>query len=197
MVVGALVAVQVAGRPAPRPTPNRAPLRPRRRAARGAILVEALIVIAALILFLLAFLYVHQAFSVQLQVTETSRAAALAFAMNGCEGGFPAGLAADDAKLIDAPIAAPGSNETVADAQLGKITEPAAASAFTKAASDNNGFGMPASASVGAHGTASVTDGKETLSSTLRSRTTLLCNEKPREGDLDNSISYIVDFMKF
>lgn len=164
---------------------------------RGAILVESLIVIVALIVFLLGFLYVHQAFTVQLQVQEASRAAAFAFSMNGCEGGLPGGLSPDDLKLIDVPASAPGSSQTVADSHLGKITEPAAASAFSKAAADNNGFGMPATASVAARGVASATDGKETLSGTMQSRTTLLCNEIPREGNLDNSISYIVDFLKF
>jgi hypothetical protein len=56
---------------------------------------------------------------------------------------------------------------------------------------------MPAAASIAARGSASATDGQETMSSTLHSRTTLLCNEKPREGTLEDSVGYIVDFLRF
>jgi hypothetical protein len=167
-----------------------------RRAARGAILVEALIVIAAMVLLLVAFLYMHGAFALQLRVQNAARAAAFAFALNACEGGLPSGLSAEDAKLIGAPATADGSPQTVADAQTGKIGEPAAANAFKQAAAKNTGFGMPAAASVSARGTASATDGQETMSSTMYSRTTLLCNEKPREGTLDDAVSYIVDFVR-
>jgi hypothetical protein len=168
-----------------------------RRHARGAILVEALIVIVAMVLFLVAFLFMHQASTLQLRVQSVARAAAFSFAMNGCEGGPPNGLAPEDAKLIAAPKTADGSADTVADAQLGKIGEPAAASAFSQAAAKNTGFGMPAAVSVSARGSASATDGQETMSSTMHSRTTLLCNEKPREGTLEDSVGYIVDFLRF
>lgn len=151
----------------------------------------------ALVLFFVAFIYVHQAFTRQLQVEKTSRAAAFAFSMNGCDGDPSQGLAAEDAKLIGAPVSAAGSSDTFADAQKGKIGEPAAASAFDKAVAKNTGFGMPAVASVSARGEASATDGHETMSGTMQARTTLLCNEKPREGTLDDSISYIADFVKF
>jgi len=171
--------------------------RRRLRGERGAILVEALIVIVALVLLLVAFLFMHQASALQLRVQNASRAAAFSFALNGCEGGVPSGLAAEDAKLIDAPATADGSAETVADAQIGKVDQPAAANAFSQAAAKNTGFGMPAAVSVAARGSASATDGRETMSSTMHSRTTLLCNEKSREGTLDDSISYIVDFLRF
>ena len=164
---------------------------------RGAILVEALIVIAAMVLFLVAFLFMYRAWTLQLRVQNASRAAAFAFAMNACEGGLPSGLAPEDEKLIAAPATAAGSSQTVADAQTSKISEPAAASAFNQAAAKNTGFGMPAAASISARGTASATDGHETMSSTLHSRTTLLCNEKPRAGTLDDSVGYIVDFLRF
>ncbi|HKO49110.1 MAG TPA: hypothetical protein VJV79_15365 [Polyangiaceae bacterium] len=168
-----------------------------RRGARGAILVEALIVVVALVLLLVAFLFMDRAFTLQLRVQNASRAAAFAFALNACEGGLPSGLSPEDAKLIANPATAPGSTQTVADAQIGKIGEPAAASAFNQAASKNTGFGMPAAASVSARGIASATDGQETMNGTMHSRTTLLCNEKPREGTLDDAVGYIVDFMTF
>jgi len=169
----------------------------KRRAARGAILVEALIVIAAMVLLLVAFLFMHQTFALQLRVQNAARAAAFAFALNGCEGGLPSGLSAEDTKLIATPATADGSSQTVADAQTGKIREKAAANAFNRAAAKNTGFGMPAAASVSARGTASATDGQETMSGTMYSRTTLLCNEKPREGTLEDSVGYIVDFLRF
>jgi len=171
--------------------------RRRRRAARGAILVESLIVIVALVLLLVAFLFTDRAFTLQLRVQNASRAAAFAFAMNACEGGLPSGLSPEDAKLIANPNAAPGGSQTVADTQIGKISEPAAAQAFSRAAAKNTGFGMPAAASVSAHGVASATDGQETMNSTMHARTALLCNEKPRAGSLDDAVGYIVDFMKF
>jgi hypothetical protein len=173
------------------------PGKPRGRdAARGAILVEALIVIVALVLILVTFLFMHQAFALQLRVQNAARAAAFSFALNGCEGGLPPGLSAEDAKLIAAPATADGSSQTVADAQTGKISEPAAANAFNRATAKNTGFGMPAAASVSARGSASATDGQESMSSTMYSRTTLLCNEKPREGTLEDSVGYIVDFIR-
>jgi hypothetical protein len=165
--------------------------------ARGAILVEALIVIASMVLFLVAFLFMHRASTLELRVKNTARAAAFAFALNGCEGGLPSGLAPEDAKLIAEPTTAEGSPQTVADGQTGKIREPAAANAFNQAAAKNTGFGMPAAASISARGSASATDGQETMSSTVHSRSTLLCNEKPRAGTLDDSIGYIVDFLRF
>ncbi|HET7540894.1 MAG TPA: hypothetical protein VFK05_13520 [Polyangiaceae bacterium] len=168
-----------------------------RYGARGAILVEALIVIVALVLLLVAFLFMDRAFTLQLRVQNASRAAAFGFAMNGCEGGLPNGLRPEDAKLIESPATAPGGSQTVADVQVGQISEPAAASAFNQAAAKNTGFGMPAAASVSARGVVSATDGKETLSGTMHSRTTLLCNEKPREGTLDDAVEYIVDFLRF
>ena len=167
-----------------------------RRAARGAILVEALIVIAAMVLLLVAFLFMHRSFALQLRVQNAARAAAFAFALNACEGGPPSGLSAEDAKLIAAPATADGSSQTVADAQTGKISEPAAAKAFNQAAAKNTGFGMPAAASVSARATASATDGRETMSGKMYSRTSLLCNEKPREGTLDDAVSYIIDFVR-
>jgi hypothetical protein len=169
----------------------------RLRRARGAILVEALIVIVAMVLFLVAFLFTHQAFTLELRVQSAARSAAFAFAMNGCEGGLPSGLTPEDAKLIAAPTTMEGSSQTVADAQTRQIREPAAANAFNRAAAKNTGFGMPAAASISARGSASATDGQETMSSTLHSRTTLLCNEKPREGTLEDSVGYIVDFLRF
>ncbi len=169
--------------------------RRRRHRARGAVLVEALLVAVALVLFLVAFLYVQQLFTRQLHVQKSSRAAALAFSMSACESTGPSGLSAEDEKLIGAPATAAGSSQTVADAQTRKIAEPAAANAFSKAAADNTGFGMPAVVSISDRASASATDGKETLSTSLHSRATLLCNERPREGTLEDSVSYILDFL--
>jgi hypothetical protein len=171
--------------------------RQRRQPARGAVLVESLIVIVALVLLLVAFLFMHRACALELRVQNAARAAAFSFAMNGCEGGPPSGLAPEDAQLLAEPNAVEGSSQTVADTQVGQISQPAAANAFSQAAAKNNGFGMPASASVSARGAASASDGKETMSSTMFSRTTLLCNEKPRAGTLEDSVGYIVDFLRF
>ena len=156
---------------------------------RGAVLVEALLAIASLILFLLLVLYMQRVFGRELQVQRAARAVAFAYAVGGCEGeAGPSLISPEDAKVIGAPTTDSGSDGTMA--KNSKIGEPRARSAFD-GASKNQGLGMPESASVGARADATMGNG---LHVSLHSRTTLLCNEKPKRGEIDGIIEYMKDF---
>lgn len=156
---------------------------------RGAVLAEALIVIASLILFLLLVLYLGKVFGRELQVQRAARAAAFAYSDSGCEDNSGSTLISpEDAKLIGAPSTQAGDSQTMA--KDSEIKESRAQSAFSKASKDN-GLGMPDSSSVGAQGQASMGNGLEV---SLHSRTTLLCNEKPKSGDVDGVIDYVASF---
>lgn len=163
----------------------------RRSSERGAVLAEALIVIASLILFLLLVLYMGKVFGRELQVQRAARAAAFAYADSGCEDpSGPSLISQEDAKLIGAPSTQAGESQTMA--KDSEIKESRAQTAFSKASKDN-GLGMPNSSSVGAQGQASMGNGLEV---SLHSRTTLLCNEKPRSGEVDGVIDYVAGFFQ-
>ncbi|HMA93420.1 MAG TPA: hypothetical protein VKP30_12085 [Polyangiaceae bacterium] len=163
----------------------------RREQERGAVLAEALIVIASLVLFLLLVLYFGKVFGRELQVQRAARAAAFAYADSGCDDNSGASLISpEDAKLIGAPTTQAGDSQTMA--KDSEIKEARAQSAFSQASKDN-GLGMPNSSSVGAQGQASMGNGLEI---SLHSRTTLLCNEKPKSGEIDGVIDYVAGFFK-
>ena len=166
------------------------------RHARGAILAEALLVITSLILMLLGLIYVHLIFTRQLRVQKAARAAAFAYALGGCEGTTAPGLSQEDLKLLGSPATVAGSSDSIATAHQHQNSVPAAGNAFSRASSDNTGFGLPDTASIAARANASASDGRSTLTGEVHARTTLLCNEEAREGNLNNSVSYIVDFLK-
>jgi hypothetical protein len=166
------------------------------RRARGAILAEALLVIMSLSLILLGLIYVHLVFTRQLRVQKAARAAAFAYSLGGCEGTTPPGLSQEDMQLLGSPGTAAGSSDSIATAHQHQNSVPAAGNAFSRASSDNTGFGLPDTASIGARARASASDGQTTLTGEVHARTTLLCNEAAREGTLNNSVSYIVDFLK-
>ena len=184
--------------------PRRAP--GSRRSARGAIFVEAVAVISALTLGLIALAYVHELYVKKLGVSRLTRAALIAHSMVGCKGNSPRDWIAKDLGKYTAK----GANQDQQSAS-GKDNGGAPAGGDSAKAngliqrtgvtsSDGKGMLNPITdtefdgqASVSAKGSDGRGPSRSVFSGQVRSKSYVSCGDQVKDGDFDRIFGAMKD----
>lgn len=157
-------------------------------------MVEAVIVIAFFILALSGVVYFRDMYDRKIQTLRVARAAAIQYALSGCQG-QPGGAVAPDMGGITATNARADQkvpNGNASDGQGGPNSSEAKQATSNIAGTD--GFFLNPIANVGMRGNASVgSASKATFKSTMASNSFSSCPDKVRKYDEDFSevIGYI------
>jgi hypothetical protein len=161
----------------------------KRRARRGAVLLEAIVVITAVIVFFVGMIYLHQVYDRQLQVIRAAHAAGLAYATHGCQGANnPSSvLAPGDAR----PLNSGSAQANVGDLMGGKVGGSLAGFVVQAVSSVLQFLRLGLPSEVRMSGSAVVTGplgdkgtAAAAFQTTVRSSDLVLCNDIPMEGSI-------------
>jgi hypothetical protein len=166
-----------------------------RSAAAGAVLLEAVLVIATVIVLLVGMIYLHEVYDRQLQVIRAANAASLAYATHGCQGAT-AVLSPGDARVLGGgPSTRPNPGDLAAKAR-GQLGGPAG-QALSKA-TQSSGLGLPQEVrtlgSVSVTGPLGAKGGLSAFQTTVRSSDLVLCNDPPRPGTIVTVFQEAIQF---
>lgn len=171
-----------------------------RAARRGAAMVEAIVVIPVFIALFVGMMYFRQLYKHQLVVMRLARAAAVTYAMTGCNGSpteaIDQDIVASGAAVADVGIT-PGSTHVGSSG----TTNPTVGSGGTPVGSALSDKGMDkdgvASVSLSARASAGSPLYSLVFRSTVTSSAYMSCGEVPMRGDATDALKYVKDLFSY
>jgi hypothetical protein len=168
--------------------------RNRRAGSRGTAMLEAIIVISVFILFLVGMIYFRHLYEQQLAVMRLSRAAAVSYAMNGCNGGPTDSIQKDlvGTTIVVESTGTPsgtthiGSNPST-NPKVGKSSGTPVSSALGHTGLDEDKIANDTLSTTAAAGSPETAMFKATVKSTSY----MTCGEQRKDGNAEDLLSDI------